>query len=172
MTSPRLLALQQILDQVRGVAIASIDTRTEARLLGGQANPMVGRVQKCMIGGSVLVYAMKDGSGYENMVRRRLEQEGKDPSSFVLHPRKWGHRIMGTPFVEHKGDHYLEVIIMRPGKTHYEYNGQPIAPEMIQGLPVGREESEQGGLTNKVFFRDFKIESVEAVSFNGSKHIL
>ena len=93
--------------------------------------------------------------------------EGKDPADFVLSPRKWGQRIPETPFVEHNGNFYLEVIFLHAGEVHYELDGQPIEAEDIQGLEVNRREAAQGGLNDKVIIRTFKVENIDRITING-----
>ena len=102
------------------------------------------------------------------------EAECKDdshaPPDFEVGPRQWGIRIKNTPFVEHKGEMYLEVIFLRSGSSFYKKNGLPIAKSDINGLPETKEEGEQGGLDNKVIIRTFKLSSVKAVTIDGVKH--
>ena len=111
-------------------------------------------------------------NGYEAMVERRLAKEGKDPASFQLGQRQWGKRIEGTPFVEHNGEMYLEVIFLKPGKSYYELNAQQINPEFIEGLPEKKAEGEQGGLDNKVVIRTFKVSNIAGITINGEHHVL
>jgi hypothetical protein len=99
------------------------------------------------------------------MVRRRLEQEGKDPVTFELKPRKWGTRRPGTPFVDHNGYLYLEVIFLKPGKVEFIYRDMVIPREAVQGLKEPNE-AEQGGLDNKVIIRTFKADSIKAVTID------
>jgi hypothetical protein len=163
--------LQSLLASVNGNTIISIDTVTTPTLLGGKKNPLQGQIRKVMIGGNVMVFTNKNSNGYENMVNRRLIAEGKDPASFELGERQWGERIAGTPFIEHNGATYLEVIFLRPGKTHYEHGLRSIAREQITGLKDA-VEGEQGGLDNKVVIRTFKADSIAAITIDGKRHVL
>jgi hypothetical protein len=140
-------------------------------LKGGKANPMKGLVQKATIGSSVMVFQNKNSNGYENMVRRRLEAEGKNPD-FEVKPRVWGQRIEGTPLVEHKGEYYLEVIFLKAGETSFFHMGKPIKKELIQGLDSDKEEGSQGGLDNKVIIRSYKIASVARITINKEVYIV
>lgn len=163
--------LQQLLADVNGNTIISIDTVTVPKLTGGKNNPMQGKIRKVMIGGNVMVFTNKNINGYEAMVERRLAQEGKDPASFQLGERAWGKRIAGTPFVEHNGAMYLEVIFLKPGKVHYEHGVRPINKADIIGLTQSNE-GEQGGLDNKVIIRTFAFDSISAITINGARHVL
>lgn len=164
--------LQNILANVNGNSFISIDSVTEVKLKGGKANPFQGRVTKRMTGASVMVFQNKKSNAYENMVQRRLVKEGKNPASFVLGERAWGKRIPETPFIEHKGGIYLEVIFLKPGKTELLVDGKPYTAE-IPGLEtVEVDEDSQGGLHDKVIIRTFKEASITAVRVDKQEFVL
>jgi hypothetical protein len=154
-----------IADNVNGSTFVGIDTITNVKLSGGKKNELQGRVTKKQVGSSVMVFQNKTTNGYENMVHRRLEQEGIKPESFVLGPRKWGTRIENLPFVEHKGGYYLEVIFLKPGNVTYLVDGIETDKSQITGLPV-TVPSKQGGLEKKVQIRTPKIESITQLTIN------
>jgi hypothetical protein len=164
--------LQNILANVNGNSFISIDSLTDVKLKGGVKNPFQGRVTKRMTGASVMVFQNKKSNAYENMVRRRLEKEGKAPESFVLGERKWGTRIPETPFITHNEALYLEVIFLKAGKTQLLVDGKPYSGE-IPGLdePTVDEDS-QGGLDNKVIIRTFKAASIKAVRVDHQEFVL
>ena len=146
--------LVPILTNVHGASFISLDTMTDVSLKGGKKNPMQGRVTKLVLGSQVMVFQNKKANGYENMVRRRLEQEGKNPDGFELQPRKWGERIENLPLVRHEKDDgvhfYLEVIFLRGGDSIYFLDGKPIKKCDIIGLEDREDNPEsQGGLDNK-----------------------
>ena len=157
---------------VNGASFVGIDTLTEVTLRGGKDNPHQGRITKRMVGARVMVFQNKTVNGYEAMVQRRLLQEGKDPASFELQPRKWGTRIPNMPIVEHEKDgcvnYYLEVIFLAAGEVEYKCDGLPIAKDDILGLIecVPAPDS-QGGLDNKVIVRSFKADSITEVRIDG-----
>lgn len=167
-------ALQMILSDLKGTTFTSIDMSTEADLLGGTKNPMKGHVRKVTKGGNVMIFGMKQGSAYDNMVKRRMAQEGLDPTTFTLKPRSWGTRIEGTPFVEHKGETYLEVFFVHPGTSHYELDGKEIAPEFIEGLKPARAKGadQQGGIENEIMIRTIKCENILKIRADGNEHTL
>lgn len=169
-----MLNFADILKVVQGTGFVGIDTETVVPLLGGKGNPHQGRVTKRVTGSNVMVFQNKFVNGYDALVRRRLESEGKDATNFVLGPRKWGTRIQGLPLVQHEKDGqvkwYFEVIFINAGDVEYFLDGQPIAKSDIQGLKDAPEESEQGGLTNKVIIRTYAIDSIRSLRINHNNY--
>lgn len=151
---------------ISGSTFIGLDTLTNTTLKGGKSNPMQGLISKRMTGASVMAFQNKTINGYESMIQRRLVDEGKDPTSFVLGPRTWGARIPNMPIVEHKGNYYLEVIFLNAGKIEYLIDGAHIDKKDIIGL----QESiagEQGGLDNTVYIRVFNNESITEMRIDG-----
>jgi len=148
------------LKKLTGCAIASIDTLTDIKLIGGKKNPMQGKVQKVSRRANIFLFVNGRSNSYQNMVKKRLAQEGKNPENFKLGKRAWGERIPNTPFVLHKGQVYLETIfVQKPKKVSYLQDGIAIDKADIIGFPV-KKEGKQGGLNNKVQIRTFKLESI------------
>lgn len=155
-------------DKVRGSTFMSLDTITDVKLTGGKKNPLQGRVTKSTRGANVMIFAGTDQNGYENMIKRRMLEEGKDPSTFVLGTRTWGTRIAESPFIEHNGKHYLECIYMSPGKTTYFVDGKETPKADIEGIPETKENPDsQGGIENKVVIRSFSLDSIVAARIKG-----
>lgn len=157
-------------DSVSGTTFISITTSTVPRLSGGKGNSHIGNTRKVTVDSNVMVFQNKTKHGYEGMVKRRLEKEGKNPNSFVLGDRVWGTRIPETPFVEHNGEFYLEVIFLHAGETHYELAGAVVPANLINGLPDTPAEGHQGGLNDKVIIRTFKISSLTSMVVNGKEY--
>lgn len=155
----KLETAQAAFDTLEGGTFVGMDTVTDVKLTGGKKNAQQGRVTKQMTGAQVMCFTNSKTNAYDAMVRRRLEAEGKDPDSFELGPRAWGQRITGTPFVEHNGKHYLEVVFLKSGSVQYLLDGQPVNETAIEGLP-DRKEGEQAGLENKVVLRTFSLDSI------------
>jgi len=166
-------------DHVNGASFVTLTINTEHRMNktipndkwveGGTepkrvANPHFGRVRKVTEGMNVMVFQNKNTNAYDNMVKRRLVKEGKDPSTFELGERAWGVRLPKTPFIEHKGQHYLEIICMKAGTTTYLLDDQPISLKDIQGNPPTQKKPNQGGLSDKVEVRTVKIASIVSIN--------
>ena len=162
--------LETILSTVNGATFISMDTTTTPTLTGGKSNPMQGRVRKHNTGANIMVFQNKNSHGYDNMVKRRLEKEGKNPELFKLSPRKWGKRVPNLPIVEHKGAQYLEVIFLAAGRTIYTLDGQPIDRDSIEGLKDSQPEGSQGGLHDKVIIRTFKLDSIDRLKVGGQEY--
>jgi len=158
-------------DKVNGGTFISLDTETEVKLTGGKKNPLQGRVSKRVVGSNVMIFQNKNSNAYKNMVERRLEREGKNASDFQLSPRTWGVREVGTPFVSHKGNEYLEVIFLKAGQVQYLVDRKVVPKDQIVGLPVV-QEAEQGGLDNKVIIRTYAVENIRAITVDQDTFIL
>lgn len=168
--------LDHLIASINGATFASLDTVTQPTIRGGQDNPYVGNVLKLVRNRNVMLFTNKRSNGYENMVRRRLSQQGIDPDSFVLGERPWGTRIPDTPYVTHNGKMYLECILLGFGTEEYRWSTSAapegvdlhIPKEEIVGLKE-RTEAEQGGLTNKVELRVYSLDSIDAIRLMGEE---
>lgn len=160
------------LAHITGNSIVGISAETPVTLKGGKKNPLQGKVYKRLHSGNVMIFCNRESNGYENMVKRRLIKEGMDAENFQLGNRAWGTRIPASPFVFHKGSLYLETIFLKkPAKIEYIVDGQVTPKELIEGLPDGREEGEQGGLINKVIIRTYNTENITAIRIDGKEFI-
>ena len=155
-----------ITKNINGGTFIGITTETIPTLKGGKKNPMLGCVTKRTEKSSVMVFQNKNSSSYGNMVQRRLEKEGMNVD-FELKPRKLGVRVPNTPFIEHKGEYYIEVIFLKSGKTSYKLDNKDIKKEDVIGLPtVTSYDNEQGGLEEKVIIRSYKVSSIKEITIN------
>jgi len=105
----------------RGCTFIGFDALTVMELQGGKANPHVGNVLKEHKGQVAILFSDVVTNGYENMVRRRQEQEGKE-GNFEVGARSWGEKLPSTSLVQHtpKGGvptDYLQVL----------YNQSPVS---------------------------------------------
>lgn len=132
---------------------------------------MKDRVTKFVEGSNLIIFQNQNVNGYERMVKRRLEKEGKDPQTFKLSPRRWGVRIKGTPIVTHYDKWYLEVIFLRCGKVTYFLDGEEIDKGDIEGLDEDRVEGEQGGLEDKVIIRTYTSHTIKKIVVNGEEYV-
>ena len=89
----KLYTLREIFQNVNGTSFVGLDTESVVKLKGGKKNEQQGRVTKRTLGSQVMVFTNQESNGYENMVQRRLIEEGKDPTSFKVGERAWGKRV-------------------------------------------------------------------------------
>lgn len=165
--------IEQLMQSVNGSTFISISTETPVKLKGGKSNPFQGRVTKVVNGSNVMVFQNKNTNGYANMIRRRLEKEGKNPDSFQLSPRQWGVRDKDAPFVRHNGKLYLEVIYLKAGEVEYRLDGVKVNPSTIEGLDLeSKSEGEQGGLNNKVIIRTYDVSNIKSITINKQTYTL
>ena len=165
----KLAQIHTLLDSINGVTFAALDTITEVKLKGGKKNPMLGRVVKRTIGQRVMLFTNKNSNGYDNMVKRRLEAEGKDPNSFQLGALPWGKRVEDSPLIEHNGKFYIQVIFQQGGKSEYLLDNKVIDKADIEGLdekPItaGKQNLEDD---NAVIVRTFALDSIREIRMMG-----
>jgi len=173
-----LITLLTECKEIGASTFVGLDCITIPVLAGGKKNEMQGQVQKITTGAVVMIFQNAKSNAYENMVKRRLEGEGKNPESFELKPRAWGERLTNCPIVVHTNkqgetNHYLEVIFLNAGTTTYLLNGKPIKKELVQGLDE-KEEGTQGGLSDdkKVIIRSYKIDSIARITIAKETYIV
>lgn len=163
--------LRHLTDALSGGTFANIDTITDVKLTGGKKNTQQGRVQKQVIGSRVQIFQNKNINAYEAKVKRELAKEGQLPSNFKLSPRAWGERVKDAPFVEHKGNYYMEVIFLKAGEVTYLLDGAPIDKADVVGIPVVKP-SGQGGLQDQVIIRTYACDSITGIRVLGQEAVL
>ena len=170
--------LEQI-NQFSGSHIIGIDTLTEVKLTGGKSNPLQGKVTKLSEGNRVMLF--KSGIGFKNMVNKKLEKQNQETlttldlfelitggSTYEPGPRPWGQRIPNSPFVEHKGKQYLEVVFVEAGTSRYFIGDREIDKSEIAEMLPNKTEGVQGGLRDKVIIRTFAIDSIVRIRKSGT----
>jgi hypothetical protein len=149
--------LVEMLVKNKGAKIVTLHTETQPQMRK-MNNPYLGVVKKSRINGVV-------NFNYENSVNRQREREGSE-TDFVAEERKWGHRINGTPVVKHKDKYYLEVKVERVLDSSYELNGNVVNYEDLKPFFYAKGESRQG-VENEIKLRDFSLDSLKALKYNG-----
>jgi hypothetical protein len=154
------------LTELKGGTFAGITTQTQPKMRKTN-NPYVKDGVVKITEATVII-----GFYYKNSVNNRLEAQGFEPN-FEPEPRKWGKRIKGSPLVEHKGNYYLECLIL-PDKTNSVYynakTGEEIPYENIeQFLYKSSKPKTQNMLQDgtEVVLRDYKIENIREIRVGG-----
>jgi hypothetical protein len=153
--------LKAALASRKGTSFVTIVAETDPRM-NKRGNPYLGRVTKrSTVNGAI-------GWLYPSSVNRQREREDLQ-ADFESHPRKWGERIKGTPFVEHKGSTYLELKVENVLETQYLLDGEPVDRSVIQEwLPKRKSEGQRQEVATPVICRDYKLDTIKSISMNGT----
>jgi len=151
----------ELLTQIEGCTFASLDAITK---------PTPG-LRKVVTNEQVILFTNKKSSGYENMVKRRLEQAGLDPDTFTVGELPWGSRVPNTPLINCAGSMYLQCIIRKPGKSQYFIGQRELSPEAAKVfLPRDKGSPNQGLPRDKeVVCRCYALESITAIRLMGEE---
>lgn len=158
----KLGELKAALASRKGTSFVTIVAVTDPRMRK-RDNPYAGRVQKrSTVNGAI-------GWIYQNSVNRERVREELE-ADFESFPRKWGERIKGTPFVEHKGKTYLELKVEKSISTEYLLDGEVIDKSVIEEwLPKRKPEGERQQVENPVILRDYDLSNIKEISFDGMR---
>lgn len=152
------VTLENVLAEVSGCTFASLDAVTTVS--PGITHEVMGK--------RVILFTNKKSSGYENMVRRRLIEAGKDPDTFVVGDLPWGTRVPNSPLIEHreKGKVYLQAIELAPGISKYFMLGKEANPN---DLGIKKKEPYNQGLPTdaQVNVRCYDIENITRIVLMG-----
>jgi hypothetical protein len=152
------VTLENVLAEVSGCTFASLDAVTTVS--PGITHEVIGK--------RVILFTNKKSSGYDNMVRRRLIEAGKDPDSFSLGDLPWGTRVPNSPLIEHKGKGkvYLQVIELAEGISKYFMLGKEANPH---DLGIKRKDHYNQGLppSSQVQVRCYAIENITRIVLMG-----
>lgn len=152
--------LIDILAQQKGAKPVTITAETDPKPRQGTKNnpsPFRGKtvVKRARVNGMI-------GWDYSNSVNNQRAREGNE-EFFEVHPRTWGERIKGSPLVEYKGKHYLEVKVQNVLSTEYFVDGELIDEETIKPFlpvkkPSARQETEKA-----ILIADYSLDNIVAI---------
>ncbi len=154
--------LVQTLQKRKGAQVISIVTETDP----GKSKAHKGQcLKRSYVNGMI-------GWHYVNAVNRQRGREG-NAEDFQVKPRKWGVRVKGTPFVEHKGNLYLEMKVEKVFQTQYLIGGVVVPRERVEDhLRLHRPSSPSQGIDKEVILRDYKLESIIQVTLGGNTYMV
>lgn len=117
-----------------------------------------------------MLFTNSNSSGYENLVRRRLAQEGQNPDLFVAGDLVWGKRLEDSPIVEYRGFYYLQTIRMKEGRVEYFLpDGKP-APQILVEQVLPKKRNNQGlSDDNAVVVHCYALESIKSIRLLGEE---
>lgn len=143
-------------DLGKKATFVSIQMRSEPALRSKKSS-LIGRCLKIQ-GMSGMI-----GYDYENNVNRALEKQGEE-ADFVAKAPAWGTRIGDTCLIEHNGEKYFDMRVLRSLRTRYTVDGKTVAKSAIaDGLrPSGKP-------TAGVCVRRPKIRNITSAKMLGCK---
>jgi hypothetical protein len=157
--------LKDLLNQ-KGTTIVSFTAVVDPKLkkTGNPFDP--GQVMKrSVVNGMV-------GWNYQNSVNNQRVREGNE-EEFVAHPRKWGERIQGTPFVEHNDKTYLELKVESTKDPVYLVDGKEATDAQLETihrfLPT-RSGSSRQGTEKMVIIRDYNLATIKSIKTKGQEY--
>lgn len=152
--------LKLLLRTINGATFASLDALTEPR-------PGVLCETKAA---KIILFRTKGGSGYENKVRRHLEEVGKDPSDFKVGPLPWGERVEDLPLIHHNGRYYLQCLFLAPGLTRYylAVSGREVNP-LSFGIKPSRPFNQGLPEDKQVFIFTYNIKNITRLALMGKE---
>ena len=159
-----LADLKALFDTRKGAQIVTLVTHTAPNMRKTN-NPFYGRVIKVSKVNGVVNF------NYANSVERQRLREDHPEPEFTPEPRAWGVHIPHTPFIEHKGETYLEMKVERSVEApEYFIDGEPANAEQVAAMKEFITKGKQA-LTQEtekeVIVRDYKVSNLRAIKIGG-----
>ena len=155
--------LLALLAEIRGATFATIITETVPKLkkTGNTLGHVrkVSRVNVCL------------GFQYEANVNRQLGREAQE-ADFIAANRPWGTKV--TPMiVEHKNRFYLETKVEKSLDSQYiDEDGKEIPFALVEPFLPKRSKSTRQGTEKEILVRDYSLDSLKTIAFNGETYLL
>ena len=162
--------LQQLLQNLGGCKFVSMVAETVPPLKSPKTNGLVNPDGSSrIVKRSKVVLATGNNMDYKSVVNRRLDKDGKEQIDEVK-PRQWGERVPNTPFVLHKGQLYLETLILGVSDTRYFFDGKEVQKSDIKDYLNEKTDknSDNYGLGDSApIWRDYKLSNIRQVTTDG-----
>jgi len=170
-----VIELSERLNVRKGAQMVTMIARTIPDLKGGKKSPLAGRLveKQSRVNGVV-------NWSYENAVNNQRCREEKtllDPHGqiehFISEPRRWGKRCHGSAFVRHiptgkeEKRVYVEFKHQNSLGTQYFIDGLPVDKDEVEPHLRDKDESSRQGVDKKIILRDYRISSIEYITFGG-----
>jgi hypothetical protein len=151
--------LRKIMQSFKGATFASLDAETK---------PRPGIIRRTF-GERVILFRMDKGSGYENIVNRRLEELGMEPK-FRVGPLPWGGRVDDNlPLIQYKGFYYLQTIQLKEGDEKYFIFDREIPKDELPAFGIQPKGGSNTGLPRgeKVIIQTYSLDNIRAIRLLG-----
>ena len=147
------------LDSIKGTSFISLEYESEPKSKKGWD----GRIKKRTTT-QAMISNTKNVNTYQNMVNRRLEQEGKKADFKVSKP-VWGTKESTGISVHTKADgtttRYLEFIVIGKYESVYLLDGVEVSDDVVSKHLYATSKPKQGELENTVKYRKVKLENIK-----------
>lgn len=169
---------KKLFENVKGTSFVGLDTKVILPRLKRDEAVQPGVVTKVTTGSTVMVFAQVNPTAYSDQVKRRMVKEGLDPDNWEVGPLSYGGWMGKTPFIVHtkKGDteptYYLRVHFVHTGTNEFFLDGKPIAKADIVDTSAPKKEGKQGGQSDKVIPRNYKLDSIDKIRIDGAEYIV
>jgi hypothetical protein len=163
--------LPELLGNLRAAQFAAVEYESEpGNVKSPKTSGMAGRIKKRCRVNPIVGTALS----YLSVVNRRLTAEGKEPVDQVK-PRQWGERVIGTPFVSHKGQLYLECLVEKCHEVTWFLDGAEIAYDVVK--PFLRPAPPKSNLYDLAdedipCWRDIRLDHILSVSMDGCRYVV
>jgi hypothetical protein len=152
-----------LLRKIHGTTFATIDSETWSN-----------KTIRCVARGErAILFRTQGVSGYENSVKRTLEEAGKDPTGFNVGPLPWGERVEDLPLIENRGEHYLQFIQLSPGdRKHFLGSTDTFIPaENLHAFGVRQRYSSKQGLPvdQQIIVKTVKLSGISRIALMGEE---
>jgi hypothetical protein len=163
--SVNLVGLQKILQNLGACKFVSITAETVPSLKSPKTNGLVNPDGSSrIVKRSKVTLATGDNMDYKSIVNGRLKKQGENEVAEVQ-PRKWGERVPNTPFVMHKGQLYLETLILGVSDTRYFLDGQEVKKSDIAQFLSEKPNSDTYDLGSFApIWRDYKLANIREIT--------
>lgn len=155
-------ALMDSLQEHKGTQFVTIVAKTQPKLSKNPLGPIfkVSRVNICV------------NWNYRNSVNLQRMREGNE-DTFVPKPRPWGTRLPNSPFVEHKGELYLEAKVEKSLDYRYENaNGDIIENSIVNPYLPQRKQSSTQQTEKEIIIRDYIVENIIGITMQGETYLV
>lgn len=110
---------------------------------------------------------------YANSVNNQRAREGNE-EFFVPHRRAWGERLRRddktyTPFVVHKGKHYLELKVQRYISEQYFSDGKEVEKSLLEPFLYERDDSGRQDVIQPIILRDYEVGNIKSIVMDGGE---
>ena len=164
--------LTQNLASMDRTVLATVRTATEPAMRK-TGNPFYGKVVKvqdlsCSVGSWSYRQAVNNRRLKEWQNALLQDENTPRPEDFVPAARAWGQRVPNTPFVEHKGQNYVELSVHKCLRQVYlDDQGNPVSKELLEPYLQKSKDGGRQDLDNPVILRDVKIDNIVSVTYGG-----